>query len=180
MMARPKNIRLWAEEVQLWDLRYVKQEPALQIPANYEFSKRGELVTVIPWDGKPEAGDGKWISDHRVRQSRKRFDELDFAEWSSLPNELQTVHPKCQEYQQERRRLAALEREPSTPIQRKAWELCQVRNHDWMMPHTRFEGVAFENSVWFEGVAVIQVQKCYFCGEEIRMEDPGGAPFFPG
>ena len=179
-MARPKNIRPWAEEVQIWDLMYVKREPAAQIPANYEFSKRGELVRVIPWDGKLEAGDGKWISDYRVRESRKRFDGLDLAEWSDLSIELQTVHPKCQEYQQERRRLAALEKEPSTPIQREAWELCQVRNHDWMMPHTRFEGVAFENTVWFEDDAVIQVQKCYFCEEEIRQEDPGGAPFFPG
>ncbi len=180
MMARSKNIRPWPEEVQLWDLMYVKREPAAQIPANYEFSKRGELVTAITWDDKPEPGDGKWISDYRVRQGRKRFRELDLAEWSGLSIELQTVHPKCQEYWQERRRLAALEKEPSTPIQREAWELCQIRNHDWMMPHTRFEGVAFENTVWFEGDAVIQVQKCYFCEEEIRQEDPGGAPFFPG
>ncbi len=92
-MARTKNPRLWAEEIQLWNLMYVKRERAAQIPANYEFSKRGELVTVIPWDGKLEAGNGKWISDYRVRQSRKRFDELDLAEWSGLPIELQTVHP---------------------------------------------------------------------------------------
>ena len=116
MMARPKNTRPWAEEVQLWDLMYVKQEPAAQIPANYEFSKRGESVTVIPWDGKPEPGNGKWISDYRVRQSEKRFLALSLTEWSSLPVELQTVHPKGQEYQQERRHLAALEKEPSTPI----------------------------------------------------------------
>ena len=94
--------------------------------------------------------------------------------------ELQTVHPKCQECQQERRHLAALEREPSTPIQREARELGQVRNHDWMMPQTRFEGVAFENTAWFEGDTVIQVRKCYFCGEEIRLEDPQGVAFFPG
>lgn len=180
MMARTKNTRPWSEEVQLWDLMYIKQEPAAQIPAKYEFSERGELVTVVYRDGQPEPGNGRWISDYRLRQNRQRFRGLDLAQWSCLPVELQTVHPKCQEYQQERRRLAALQREPSTPIQRDAWELCQVRNHDWMMPYTKFEGVAFENTVWFEGDTVIQVRKCYFCGEEIRLEDPGRAPFFPG
>ena len=180
MMARTQNTRPWAEEVQLWDLMYVKQEPAAQISARYEFSGSGELVTVIYRDNIPEFGNGKWISDYRVRQSKKRFLALSLAEWRSLPMELQTVHPKCQEYQQERRRLAALEREPSTPIQREAWELCQEGNHDWMMPHTRFEGVAFENKVWFEGDTVIQVRKCYFCSQETRLADPQGAPFFPG
>ena len=83
MMTRPKNTRPWAEEVQLWDLMYVRQEPAAQIPARYEFSERGELVTVIYQDDISETG--KWISEYQVRQNRKRFLELGFAEWTRYP-----------------------------------------------------------------------------------------------
>ena len=74
----------------------------------------------------------------------------------------------------------SLEKRPTTPIQREAWELCRRGDHGWMVPHTKFDGVAFEAGAWVEGNTVYEARRCYFCGETVSSQDFGGAPFYSG
>jgi len=90
----------WDEELQLWALIFIKKETLATIPPRYGFSKNQKLV-----DHRDPAWVGSTgITDYRVRKSKKRFLGLDYGEWSNLPQDLKSVHPKCEEYQKERHR----------------------------------------------------------------------------
>ena len=90
----------WDEELQLWALIFIKKETLATIPPRYGFSKNQKLV-----DHRDPAWVGSTgITEYRVRKSKKRFLGLDYGEWSNLPQDLQSVHPKFGEYQKERYR----------------------------------------------------------------------------
>ena len=166
--------------MQLWERIFIKKEPTNHIPARFEFSENGELVMILRPDGDRPSSGGMWISDYRVRESKKRFRELSYAEWDLLPSGLQTVHPEYREYLEERRKLVSSKKRPTTPIQAEAWGLCANGDHSWMIPRSRFDGVAFEAAAWIEGNTVYEARKCYCCDERVSTEDPGGAPFYSG
>ncbi len=90
----------WDEELQLWTLIFIKKETLATIPPRYGFSQSQKLV-----DHRDPAWVGSTgITDYRVRKSKKRFLGLDYGEWSNLPQDLKSVHPKYEEYQKERHR----------------------------------------------------------------------------
>ena len=90
----------WDEELQLWALIFIKKETLATIPPRYGFSKNQKLV-----DHRDPAWVGSTgITEYRVRKSKKRFLGLDYGEWSNLPQDLKSVHPKCEAYQKERYR----------------------------------------------------------------------------
>jgi hypothetical protein len=90
----------WDEELQLWALIFIKKETLARIPPRYGFSQSQKLV-----DHRDPAWVGSTgITEYRVRKSKKRFLGLDYGEWSNLPQDLKSVHPKFEEYQKERHR----------------------------------------------------------------------------
>ena len=99
-MARGTVKQPWDEELQLWALIFIKKETLATIPPRYGFSQNQKLV-----DHRDPAWVGSTgITEYRVRKSKKRFLGLDYGEWSNLPQDLKSVHPKCEEYQKERHR----------------------------------------------------------------------------
>ena len=89
-MARGKVQPPWEEEVTVWEFLNVKKEPLYMLPP--------KLL----------------LSEYRLRQSKKRFLNLSYAEWTLLPENLRHIHPTCSRYAEERRKEAASDRQPST------------------------------------------------------------------
>ena len=141
-MGRGKVKHPWAEEVQLWELMFIKKEPAKFIQSGYQFSADGKLETIIRTDEITQNRLVSWITDYRLRESKKRFLGLSYAEWALLPVLLQTEHPKRPEYTEERKYLVPSQERPTTPIQWEAWERCQNKDHSWMALQNKFDGVA--------------------------------------
>jgi len=175
MMARSVVKHPWDQELQLWELIFIKRDKQATIPALYGFSNAGKLVNSSEDEWVSSTG----ITDYRVRKSTKRFSDLNYAEWSNLPQDLKTVHPKSQEFQEKERILRSSERRPTNPVQEEAWELCQQGEHTWMIPHSEYDGAAFERTVWFDEDTVCDMRRCYFCRYVAILKDEGGAPFFP-
>lgn len=179
-MGRGKVRHSWAEEVQLWELMFIKKEPAKFIQSGYQFSADGKLETVIWTDEMTQNTSVSWITDYRLRESKNRFLALSYAEWGLLPVLLQTEHPNRIEYSEDRKYLVPPQERPTTPIQWEAWEQCQNEDHSWMASYTKFEGVAFEGAAWIEGDTIIEAKRCYFCHKQVVSKDPGGVPYYGG
>lgn len=107
-MARGEVVHPWEEEVQLWELVFIKRDvPEYRIPSQRRFSDEGVLEKVVNRDRDVwEDTSGKRITDYRVVKSKKRWFTLSYPEWRILPRALQQVHPRHLEYAREQAREA--------------------------------------------------------------------------
>jgi len=109
-MAKGKVIPPWEEEVQLWELLFIKREPISRVPSQYKFSSAGRLESVVNFDRDSwEDLSGRRITEDRARKSKKRFLELSYPEWTELTRPLRAVHPECSEYMELNRREFSME-----------------------------------------------------------------------